>query len=142
MNQIANKANAPHAAPRRALKMNRQSTDQLKMSHTARPSNLPRHMTLMLSGHPVRILNRCDETWVVASDLLIAAGSTTTRVSHWRQIPELERDVDFFKTASGKDEVLKIISLSGLPYMLRNTPIHMASKVLQWAQLSLCTEAA
>lgn len=54
----------------------------------------------------------------------------------------MERDVDWFKSSTGKDEMLRIVSVAGLPFLLRNAPIMLASKVLQWAQISLCTDAA
>ena len=98
--------------------------------------------TLMLLRSPVRMLERHGDTWLVVPDLCAAVGIDSKLKREWNEVPEMERDVDFFKTDSGKDEMLKIVSVAGLPYLLRNAPILLASKVLQWAQLSLCTEAA
>lgn len=98
--------------------------------------------TLMLLRSPVRMLERHGDTWLVVPDLCAAVGIDTKLKREWKEIPEMERDVDWFKSSTGKDEMLRIVSVAGLPFLLRNAPIMLASKVLQWAQISLCTDAA
>lgn len=98
--------------------------------------------TLMLMCKPVRMINRYGDTWLVVSDLYAAIGVEIHCDQHWLDVPEMERDVDLFKTRSGKDKLQKIISVKGLPFLLKNVPIPLASKVLQWAQISLTAELA
>ncbi|WP_043004867.1 hypothetical protein [Comamonas testosteroni] len=100
------------------------------------------HSTLMLLRKPVRMIDRYGDTWLVVSDLYAAIGVTAKFEQHWKEVPEMERDVYFFKVNTGKAITEKIISVEGLQVLLKNVPIPVASKVLQWAQMSLTAEAA
>ena len=99
-------------------------------------------MTVLLSGHPVRLLNRSCETWLVAADLLAAIGVKTDRIRHWKDIPEMERDVDWFRTKDGRVQMLKIVTAQGLPQLLKKRPPEIAATVVAWAQASVSLSAA
>ena len=142
MKRAAQKTNASQAATREALKVNQLSNNQSDMNINAIINNLPCEMTVLLAGHPVRVLNRYNETWLVASDVMAAIGVKTDRIRHWKDIPEMERDVDWFRAKDGSVQMLKIVTAQGLPQLLKKRPPEIAATVVAWAQASVALSAA
>lgn len=138
----AQKTNAPQVAACEALKVNQLSNNQSDMNINAIINNLPCEMTVLLAGHPVRVLNRYNETWLVASDVMAAIGVKSDRIRHWNDIPEMERDVDWFRTKDGQVHTLKIVTAQGLPELLKKRPPGIAAKVVAWAQASVSLATA
>lgn len=82
----------------------------------------------------IRMLNRYGEVWFVVKDISILLGRKTDRFTSWQSIPEMERDVDWFDRVEGRKQCLKIVTLTGLPVLLKSVSPALRERFLEWAQ--------